>query len=374
MVRPLSFPPRPASLTRVGVTRAHLGLGHRPQLRAELGAWIEGLAKQLGGRLESEVVLEARVLDGAVRSPAGLTCPAAFGLLSLDAVGGFAVLEVETPLVASLVDRMAGGPGEPLAPMPITEAEEAGLSLLLLDVLSSLRTTPLEQALAPRLVRVLRSAAEVSAATDLRLPHLAVQVKVRCGTAAGLARLLIPASALRCWLAGSKPEVVPTRPELVAAELELGLRLGRAHLTRADLASLRAGDVVLLDDLRRQDGALVGGARLLGTAFALVGTVAGPHFSLTRLHIPQEPPMNAKTQPLTAPELPVDVEVELCRIRLTLGELAGLQPGSVLPLRITAGEPVLLKLGETALAVVELVDVEGEIGARILRLSKRGSP
>ena len=374
MVRPLSSPLRLASLTRVGVTRAHLGLARRPQLRTELCGWLSGLAKHFAGRLEAEVALDARVLDGVVRSPAGLTCPAAFGLVALDAVGGFAVIEAETSLVSALVDRLAGGPGDPLAPMPITEAEEAGFSLLLLDVLAALRTTPMDEAFAPRLVRVVRSAAEVSAATDLRLPHLCVQVKVRCGALVGLARLLVPASALRCWLAGTKAEFVPPHPEVGAAELELGLRVGHAHLTRADLAYLQVGDVVLLDDLGRLDGALVGAGRLLGTAFAMVGTIAGPQFSLTSLHLPQEPQMNAKTQPLSAPELPVDVEVELCRIRLTLGELAGLQPGSVLPLRITAGEPVLLRLGEAALAVVELVDVEGEIGARILRLSKRGSP
>lgn len=374
MVRALTPKPRVASLTRVGVTRAHLALGKRPELLAALQGVPAELGRLLSARLDAEVRVQGKLLDGAVRSPGNLTFPAAFGLVALDAVGGFAVVEVETPLVAALVDRMAGGPGEALPPMPITEGEEVGLSLLLLDALAALRPTPLEQAFAPRLARVVRSAAELSAATDLRLPHLAVQLQIECGAIRGRARLLVPASALRCWLATGVPSLLPPHPDLAAASVALSLCVGRAHLSPRDLTSLQPGDVVLLDDLVRRDGALAGPARLSGTAFALAGTLEGPRFTFASTRITQENPMTVPTEALRVPELPIDLEVELGRIRVTLGELAALQPGSVLPLHLTAGEPVHLRLGESTLAVVELVDIEGEIGARILRLTKRGAP
>ena len=66
--------------------------------------------------------------------------------------------------------------------------------------------------------------------------------------------------------------------------------------------------------------------------------------------------------------LPVEVEIELTRLLLPVSELAALRPGGVLPLRISASEPVVLRIGERAVASAELVDIEGEVGARILAL------
>lgn len=74
------------------------------------------------------------------------------------------------------------------------------------------------------------------------------------------------------------------------------------------------------------------------------------------------------TQRDETPALPVEVEVELTRLRLTVGELAGIRAGSILPLHINAAEPVLLRVGDRAVARAELVEIEGEVGARILTL------
>lgn len=68
------------------------------------------------------------------------------------------------------------------------------------------------------------------------------------------------------------------------------------------------------------------------------------------------------------PPLPVDVEIELTRMTMSLSELAALKPGALLPLRVSASEPVLLRVGDRAVARAELVDIEGEVGARILCL------
>ncbi|HLL52314.1 MAG TPA: FliM/FliN family flagellar motor switch protein, partial [Myxococcaceae bacterium] len=69
-----------------------------------------------------------------------------------------------------------------------------------------------------------------------------------------------------------------------------------------------------------------------------------------------------------AAALPVDVEVELTRLRLSLAELAGIKPGALLPLHINVTEPVLLRVGDRAVARAELVEIDGEVGARILAL------
>ncbi|MBX5484822.1 MAG: FliM/FliN family flagellar motor switch protein, partial [Myxococcaceae bacterium] len=69
-----------------------------------------------------------------------------------------------------------------------------------------------------------------------------------------------------------------------------------------------------------------------------------------------------------APALPVDVEIELTRLRLTLSELANIRAGSLLPLHINATEPVILRVGDRAIARAELVEIDGEVAARILTL------
>lgn len=68
------------------------------------------------------------------------------------------------------------------------------------------------------------------------------------------------------------------------------------------------------------------------------------------------------------PPLPVELEVELARISVSLEELAAFAPGMVLPLSVKPGDAVLLRVGERAIARAELVDVEGEVGARVLQL------
>jgi type III secretion protein Q len=51
-----------------------------------------------------------------------------------------------------------------------------------------------------------------------------------------------------------------------------------------------------------------------------------------------------------------------------VGDLAGLRPGAVLPLRINPADPVTIRIGERVLAKAELVEIDGEVGARILSI------
>jgi len=67
-------------------------------------------------------------------------------------------------------------------------------------------------------------------------------------------------------------------------------------------------------------------------------------------------------------ELPVELEVELTRVPLSLAELGALEPGTVLSLRVSAGDPVFLRAGDRRIGRAELVEVEGEVAARVLEL------
>lgn len=69
-----------------------------------------------------------------------------------------------------------------------------------------------------------------------------------------------------------------------------------------------------------------------------------------------------------AGDAPIDVVVELARVTMPLAELAALRPGEVLATGRALGERVTLRAGDRTIALGELVDVDGEIGVRILSL------
>ena len=74
-------------------------------------------------------------------------------------------------------------------------------------------------------------------------------------------------------------------------------------------------------------------------------------------------------------DLALRVEVELTQLVVPLSDLATLRPGSIVPLRITAREPVTLCVGGRPVARAELVEMDGELAARILTLlNAEGSP
>ena len=68
--------------------------------------------------------------------------------------------------------------------------------------------------------------------------------------------------------------------------------------------------------------------------------------------------------PTRSSQLPVTLEVELCRLELTLGERARLEPGALLPLALDRRGRVTLRAGERAVARGELVEVDGAAPTR----------
>jgi type III secretion system YscQ/HrcQ family protein len=68
-----------------------------------------------------------------------------------------------------------------------------------------------------------------------------------------------------------------------------------------------------------------------------------------------------------AASLPMSVEVRLGTLRMTVGELSGLVPGAVLTTGRAVGAEVSLRVGDREVAAAELVDVDGELGVRVLR-------
>ncbi|HET9450831.1 MAG TPA: FliM/FliN family flagellar motor switch protein [Aggregicoccus sp.] len=365
-------------LQRLGLrrlTRAHRALAERPELGRVAGRALQAAGAALSQELQCAVSVSPRLLEAAADPALGLTPAAAFLILELSALGGVAVLELDAGVLLAAVDRVAGASSRPGVVSRLTRLEEATSAYLALCALASFRSVQvLEQAFAPRLSQLTMSREEAAARLDPRQPLVAVGLRVSVGPAEGWGRLLLPSAALQAAAQRFALELpAELAPEVASAAIPARCFLTRTQLPAQVFEALSEGDVVLFEELGLAGGVPTGPARLVTRAFTLLGSFQPEGFTLTRAlpgastqEYPMQPSPHLDTEGL--PPLPVELEIELTRFTLSVAQLATLRPGVLLPLRISASEPVLLRVGARAVARAELVDIEGEVGARILEL------
>jgi type III secretion protein Q len=186
----------------------------------------------------------------------------------------------------------------------------------------------------------------------------------------GCVRLVVPSLAVERACHGAEETLRSTMDAAVgSARIAARVMVGASPLSLTDLASLTPGDVVVFEGTKAHGGAISGPARLETKSFELYGALSPQGFTFNRAVTcanPEEPNMPNAADP----SLPVEVEIELTRLQLPVAELATLKPGAVLPLHINASQPVMLRIGDRAVARAEIVEIDGELGARILTLQK----
>lgn len=372
-----SPPSKISKLTRLGtrrLARAHVTLGERPQV-AQLGReLLHVLCEALGRELGSPVRASGQWVEAIVTPATGLAHTAVFVLLDLSLVGACAVLELDLPVVFAALERFAGSRQRPSPVTRLVRLEEATFAFVMLAGLAALRTrSELHRRLGTQFAGVTMNRAEALVRLEGRKPHLAVDLSLSVGEVSSGGRLLLPAVVFESICKGLPVERdSEIAPEILAASMGARCFLGCARLPPSSLKKLLAGDVVVFEGARHGGEYLFGRGRLVTRGFELVGEFTPEGFSLTRAlrrALPLESNMATVTeQGGGMPPLPVDVEIELTRLMLPLSELATLKPGRLLPLRINASEPVLLRVGDRAVARAELVEIDGEVGARILNL------
>jgi type III secretion protein Q len=355
-----SFPLKKLCARRMA--KAHRSIERRTELVAQAQQAVAQAASQLSSALGVPLSIEARLLPAAAEPARTLSWAGGFALLDLTASGERAAIELELPFLVWLLERLAGRTGASTPVLELTRAEEAAFGFLALVALDAASKSSIFQLFSPRLqsVQTERGAVLVELSRDA---HLVFELRITAAERSGVGRLFIPTSAIDAAL-NAVPES-PWAGTLPAIQLDATCRIGRSPLEQDAFEGLSAGDVVVFEGIRQSDGKLMGPAALQTKSFTLHGEFAQEGFTLARslTRHTLEIPMSA-----TPANLPVEVEIELGRIQLPIAELATLRDGSVLALHLDARQPVLLRVGDRAIARAELVELDGEIGARILNL------
>lgn len=324
----------------------------------ELAADPARLEAALAALLHTEVRLVVRKVDA--RSPAGswVRVGVAVADSAASAVVGFEA-GLATALLAALLRR----------PIPLVAADAE------LDAASSGALTALvvEAARASGAALPLRPA-PVRVAPDAAVIHLTVILKDHPYAAAlWVPPMLMPAP---------RPEPGPSLARLGALPIALPLVVGVCALTPRELAQLVVGAALCpgaglwLDRPGAGRAVLVAGAseRGLGVELEPGGRIVLRQTATVALAAAENPPMPSD-DPSDPPTLadavldaPVVVRIELGSVSLPAREWAGLKPGDVLGSGRRVAEPVLLRAAGRVLAEGELVNLEGELGVRVVRL------
>jgi type III secretion system YscQ/HrcQ family protein len=177
------------------------------------------------------------------------------------------------------------------------------------------------------------------------------------------------------------PERISVR-SLHALRVALSASAGYARLPASTLRELGCGDVVVLEHsaLVRESDRWRGQVRagLLGSRNHLQCALEDQALRVLSYAHEKELAMTTgtihKASEIAASNVgsdaAIELQVEIARFSLSLGELQRLQAGDVLTTGRKIGERVSVQVGGQAFAEGELVDVEGEVGVRLLHFSE----
>jgi len=340
--------------------------------------------------------------------------PSFLTVLAPGALKSRVVMEVELSFAHNLVDMLLGGAGETVGLRPLTDIEEGVMSFVVLESIKSLAPALESSFPRMRLESVARSVDEVAAKLGDDELVVVVQMNASIGQHAGIVRVVMPPAVLNATEEGRggaekrtrlRSDTRLNRKLLSTVRTWLRAEIGQAEIASADLEYIRVKDVVLLDALsarpdRGEPGTAtlrvgLGGSRVEAEVFVEDGqykarikdfVLGEPAFQRVlpsaqeseSFSNPDEVPPESEgdMDDANKPEggdlladIPLQLAVELARVPVTADEVVALKVGQVIELHRSPGEPVELSVNGKVVARGELVEVEGQLGVRVLSLA-----
>lgn len=337
------------------------------------------------------------------------------------------LLEVELGLAHHAIDTLLGGAGEAVALRPLTDIEEGVMTYVIIETLKAFSPS-IDPALPKlRIEGIVRGFRDIQGLIPENENLAVVQLKAVFGGHSGYVRLVIPEevlstanppvdSAVRRARRSADAETNGAR--LANVKTTVRAEIGNVEISAGDLAQLRERDVVLVDGLTCRPDKGEGGTAKLRVGLGRVGhleadvaaedgrfkatvtavTIGAPappggdeadEASAAEGADPAPPPEDEDES--TTPgsirgrddvddgqnaggadlmnDIPLQIAIELGRVSTTAEEVVALKVGHVFDLNRVAGEPLDLSVQGKIVARGELVEIDGNLGVRILSLA-----
>jgi flagellar motor switch protein FliM len=318
------------------------------------------------------------------------------------------IVELDTGLVGFAIDRLLGGTGEAGRILrPLTEIEQGVFSFLALKIINFVHDGwERGREIALSLDRFASNIDDITDIISSESGYYLVGANFAAGKRVGYARVLLPHA-----LIAESFRAPPAQSGATGEELDYMRSVFRSLPVRNvlatvegayldlgpdDIAQLEPGDIILLEnhELSLRSG-LVGGASFVKLGTGENGGLRVRVFDdgdQNRLEIldivvqekPAEAPMadteNNEEGAVAAPDdnlagtenllrdVPAPVVVELGRISMSTAQVVRLRQGEILRLPRGANDPVDLTVNGKLFARGELIEVDGELGVRLLKV------
>lgn len=193
-------------------------------------------------------------------------------------------------------------------------------------------------------------------------------------------RLMIPEAFRKEWVRHFSHLPSEYTPSEISRQtpLILGLKTGSVSLHQSDWKRLKPGDCLVLDrgsyDVRRSQGAAL---LMLGTTSLFQVKIKQNKIELLDYSFHNEEPMEetptrefeaAEEETSPIKELPLNIVVEIARVKVTLDQLMHLSPGNVLELPIHPDQGVSLTINGQKVGRAELVYLGETLSIRLLEI------
>jgi flagellar motor switch protein FliM len=185
--------------------------------------------------------------------------PTFLGVIAPSPHGARGLVELDLVLAHSIIDLLLGAPGESAVARPLTECEQGVLSYVLLETFKAFSPGQPEPGRHPlRLERIVPSLEEGLQLFAGEATVAIIELKVLIGAAAGYLRLHLPASAVAAAVPPDSSALLRKRrlkriqanlARLRSVKVKARLEIGHSELTARDIAALRTGDVMIVDEL-----------------------------------------------------------------------------------------------------------------------------
>ena len=217
------------------------------------------LSAQLRAMVEIEVVTADQVSYGEFVT--SMPTPSLITIVSMEPLQGNAVMEINLPMVFSIIDRLVGGPGtDRPKPRELTEIEHALISNVievLLDAFSEAWSTVVPARFRRVATEMNPQFAQIVTPSDM---VMLIGFELRVGSATGSLSLCVPYLVLepvmdrftaQSYFSNQSDSPTPEMREGIVAQLEgvsvpVTVELGNAELNVGDLLALAPGDVIPL--------------------------------------------------------------------------------------------------------------------------------